>query len=74
MPNHGYCRNCWWWMPPSPEAKPAQFFNSCLGKCYMQSNGIEYYTTAKSYCPDYLNRKKGNKEETLDDWIKRKML
>ena len=40
------------------------------GYCYMYHNRTE----ETSYCPDYTNRKKENKEggETLEDWIKRK--
>jgi hypothetical protein len=29
------------------------------------------WTMETEYCPDYLNRKKGNKEETLEEWITR---
>ena len=36
------------------------------GKCYMQ--GVS--TDDSSYCPDYLNRAKGNKEDgRIEDWI-----
>lgn len=36
------------------------------GKCYMQ--GIS--TDDSSYCPDYHNRVKGNKENgRIEDWI-----
>lgn len=56
MSNHGYCKNCWWWKE---------------GICYMQPLDIGYnHTPPTSYCPDYLNRKKGDKEDTLEDWIK----
>ena len=37
------------------------------GFCYAWHNRIE----ESSYCPDHWNRKKGNKEKILDDWIKR---
>lgn len=41
-----------------------------VGCCYMQScGGHQEYTPETSYCPDYFNRKKGNKEETLDEWL-----
>lgn len=34
--------------------------------CYMHNNP----TKESSYCPDHINRKKGNKEDgTLDEWI-----
>lgn len=75
MPNHGYCRNCWWWMPPSPDAIPTELFKSCVGKCYMESDAnFSKYTTPTSYCPDYINRKKEDKNGTLEDWIKQKLL
>jgi hypothetical protein len=60
MPNHGKCKNCWWWKPIE---------NNWTGICYMQTIGCNYYTDENSYCPDYLNRKKGDKEETLEEWI-----
>lgn len=73
MPNHGYCKNCWWWKiiptlgPYSPEIEQ--------GCCWMHcgDNGIPYsITNEDSYCPDYWNRKKGNKEDgTLEEWIKK---
>ena len=50
MPNHGYCRNCWW---------------HNHGICYMQ--GVK--TQDDSYCPDYANRNKLNKEGTLEDLL-----
>ena len=36
--------------------------------------GHKEYTSENSYCPDYCNRKKLNKEQTLDEWIKSKGL
>ena len=63
MPNHGKCKNCWWWKPLDKDND---------GICYMLSAGCTYWTNENSYCPDYLNRKKGNKVETLNEWIFRK--
>lgn len=43
------------------------------GKCYMHSVGDhKAYSSEHSYCPDYYNRKKGNREQkqTLNEWIK----
>lgn len=60
MPNHGYCKNCWWWLPVEKE---------CTGVCHMQSAGYTHWTKENSYCPDYINRKKGNKKETIEEWI-----
>ena len=74
MPNHGYCKNCWWWKPLHM-AMPCQVDET--GKCYMHSLGdSQEYTSECSYCPDYYNRKKGNREQkqTLEDWIKEKGL
>lgn len=60
MANHGYCKNCWWWQKIDDN-----------GICYMQPLDIGYkQTTMLSYCPDYFNRKIGNKKETLEDYIK----
>lgn len=38
-----------------------------LGYCYMHNNP----TKETSYCPDYANRRKYNKEngQTLEEWI-----
>ena len=70
MPNHGYCKNCWWWKRLTGESTNPNIIMSNLGKCYMQSSEtFEYHTTEQSYCPDYLNRKKGNKKQTLDEWL-----
>lgn len=67
MPNHGYCKNCWWWKP-IPTIMPMVV--ESVGRCYMQScGGHQEYTPETSYCPDYLNRKKGNKKQTLDEWL-----
>lgn len=61
MPNHGYCKNCWWWNRTG----------KTIGHCIMQS----YYPDAmhvadeNSYCPDYINREKENKKQkhTLEE-------
>lgn len=50
MPNHGYCKNCWWHKDEI---------------CYMQ--GVK--TQDDSYCPDYANRNKLNKEGTLNSLL-----
>ena len=59
MPNHGYCKRCWWWKSVTDNK----------GICYMQSAGHCRLTKDNDYCPDYLNRKKGDKERTLDEWL-----
>ncbi len=34
--------------------------------CYSQNSKA----VDMSYCPDYINRRKENKKQTLDEWIK----
>lgn len=73
MPNHGYCKNCWWWK----SLHVAMPLESERGQCYMYSVGEHReYTSENSYCSDYCNRKKGNREQkqTLEEWIKEKGL
>ena len=42
------------------------------GQCFMHSCGAhQEYTPENSYCHDYINRKMGNKDGTLDDWIEK---
>lgn len=70
MANHGHCKNCWWY-------KQIKNTYICEGICYMQSRNIGvkgaevyHYTNDDSYCPDYLNRKQGEKiDGKLDEWI-----
>lgn len=62
--NHGYCEKCWWWEPLKYDIQQARYV---LGACWMN-----FYPNAEydSYCPDYYNRKNGNKESgTLQHWI-----
>ena len=43
------------------------------GRCYMQNGDEEPFklTADCDYCPDYLNRKKGDKQNgLLTEWIK----
>lgn len=53
MANHGYCKNCWWW----------NRIGKTSGHCIMHSYSSDAMneTDKNSYCPDYLNREKGNK-------------
>ena len=56
--NFGHCKHCWWW-------KKTKLITD-KGYCFFHRNA----TKETTYCPDYYNRKKGNKEEgTLDEWI-----
>lgn len=75
MANHGYCSKCWWWKIQSSTIVP--FNIPDIGVCYMHSFGSELCVTNQdSYCPDYYNRKKGNREQkqTIEEWIKEKGL
>lgn len=69
MPNHGYCKRCWWWKE-IPTIAPFWVDVEKTGQCFMHSHGgHQEYTPEHSYCPDYINRKKGDKECTLDEWL-----
>lgn len=82
MPNYGHCKNCWWYKRTKnpgykiEDGKLIPYIGE--GICYMHSGNIwskgaecYHYTNDECYCPDYWNRKKGNKEQgTLDEWIK----
>lgn len=56
MANHGYCKNCWWWNQTSKKS----------GTCVFSQNKAD----ENSYCPDYYNRKNGDKEQTLEEFCK----
>ena len=78
--NHGKCINCWWYL--SIKGRNYIVTNSGIkekfgsSKCYMHNGDVDDFTTVEgdSYCPDYYNRKRGNKEQkmTLGDWIDNK--
>lgn len=55
----GHCKHCWWWKLINTHEH--------TGNCYMHHNRTE----EDSYCPDYVNRRKEDKEYgmTLDEWI-----
>lgn len=76
--NHGKCINCWWYQAihgrhfiPTMFGLKEKFGN---GKCYMQNSDEGIFTRVEgdSYCPDYLNRGKGDRIQrmTLDEWLK----
>ena len=72
MPNHGYCKNCWWWKE-IPTIMPFWMEIERNGQCFMHScEGHQEYTDESSYCPDYINRKKENKKGTIEEWLKSK--
>lgn len=64
MPNHGYCKNCWWWNRTE----------KTTGHCIMSSYSPDAMVRADedSYCPDYVNRERHNKKckETLEEFCK----
>lgn len=63
--NHGYCKNCWWWEPIKFDVTQAKYV---MGVCWCWKNQM----ADNGYCPDYYNRKRGNKENgTLEDWVKK---
>lgn len=78
--NHGYCINCWWYKALKGKywiaTKKGAIEKLGSGKCYMHNGGnsvrVDYSVVdGDSYCPDYYNRKRGNKEQkmTLEEWI-----
>lgn len=76
--NHGKCFNCWWYQPVKNKHYIMTNYglkqNLGNGKCYMENSDEGYFKRVEgdSYCPDYLNRVRGNKTEnmTLEEWIK----
>ena len=74
--NHGLCINCWWYQ--LIQGRNYIITNHGLveklgcGRCYMHKSEEGDFTTVEgdSYCPDYYNRKRGNKEQkmTLEEW------
>ena len=57
---YGYCKNCYWWNRYS--------YNK--GICFMHTYSEDKITLQDSYCPDFVNRKKYEKESgmTLKEW------
>ena len=75
--NHGYCINCWWY-----KARLGKYHTVTVkglkekfgfGNCYMHNSEEGDFSRVEgdSYCPDYFNRKRGDKEQkmTLEQWI-----
>lgn len=75
--NHGNCINCWWFK--AIKNRSHIYTDDGLkvmlgyGKCYMLTSDVGNYSVVNdnSYCPDYYNRRRGNKEQniTLDEWL-----
>ena len=77
--NHGYCKNCFWFLPGTEEdaidietGESSRVSNP--GYCYMHNGDLGPYKCVRErcYCPDYTNRKKGEREfkTNLQEWIK----
>lgn len=56
----GHCKSCWWW-----KRIPSLIAQTDIGICYYWRNKSK----ASGYCPDHFNRREGNKERKLEDWI-----
>lgn len=56
----GHCKNCYWWDRCRPDK----------GICFMHTYSEDTITLEDSYCPDFVNRKKNEKESgmTLKEW------
>ena len=56
----GHCKNCYWWDRCRPDK----------GICFMHTYSEDTITLEDSYCPDFINRKKNEKESgmTLKEW------
>ena len=56
----GHCKNCYWWDKCRPDK----------GICFMHTYSEDTITLEDSYCPDFVNRKKNEKESgmTLKEW------
>lgn len=78
--NHGKCINCWWYCPIKGhhyiQSKTGLSEKLGYGKCYMHNGGNDFdldfsFVDGESYCPDYINRTQGNREQktTLYNWI-----
>lgn len=67
MANHGYCKNCWWWWHVKFTMLPP--LSREIGECYFQDPNGKHKTFADSYCPDYINRDKENKNKTLSQYL-----
>lgn len=81
--NHGRCVRCWWYKAITERsvsiAKSGISEKLGKGRCYMHNGGNDVesdytFVNGESYCPDYLNRKRGDREMgmSLDEWISTK--
>jgi hypothetical protein len=64
MARYGHCKSCWWWNRTG----------KTTGHCIMQSYSPDAMHKADedSYCPDYVNRERNNKngKETLEEFCR----
>lgn len=69
--NHGKCECCWWYYQirgttfKIEQGRIMEEMGS--GICYMHSYSTLTKVLAKSYCPDYYNRKRMTM--TLEQWL-----
>lgn len=63
MSRFGHCKNCWWWNQVGENK----------GICWFQTHYEDSpnYSYINEYCPDYRNRRVGNKFDgiTLKQWL-----
>lgn len=79
MANHGYCKNCFWFLPGVEndviDMTTGKYEKErSFGYCYMHNSNLGPFKEVKenSYCPDYISRKNGQKELKigLQEWVK----
>lgn len=63
MSRFGHCKNCWWWNQVGKDK------GICWFQTYYDDN--PHYSCIDEYCPDYRNRRVGNKFDgiTLKQWL-----
>ena len=63
MSRYGHCKNCWWWNQIAKDK------GICWFQTYYDDNPS--YSGIDEYCPDYRNRRVGNKFDgvTLKQWL-----
>jgi hypothetical protein len=80
--NHGRCKNCWWYKVTNVEGYKVigkrLVKQEGEGICYMHTiypckdYEEKHIVSSHSWCPDYCNRERINKQDkmTLDEWLK----
>ena len=74
--NHGYCINCWWYQATKNRSwivtSKGLVEKLGEGNCWARNGDEHPYQTVAGdcYCPEYWNRKQGDKENgSLQNWI-----